>query len=59
MPSAISTDPQHWLMRAEEARAMANQITDAKSKLAMLDVAKKYEQIARRLEQRQHEGLTS
>jgi hypothetical protein len=27
--------------------------------LAMLDVAKKYEQIARRLEQRQHEGLTS
>jgi len=36
-------------MRAEEARAMANQITDAKSKLAMLDVAKKYEQIARAL----------
>jgi hypothetical protein len=44
VPSAISTDPQHWLMRAEEARAMADQITDAKSKLAILDVAKKYEQ---------------
>jgi len=31
---------------------MADQIADARAKLAMLDVAKKYEQIA---EQRQHE----
>lgn len=55
MPRAIATDPQHWRTRADEARAMADQITDAKAKRAMLDVANKYEQIAERLEQRQHE----
>jgi hypothetical protein len=55
VPRAIATDPQHWRTRADEARAMADQITDAKAKRAMLDVANKYEQIAERLEQRQHE----
>ena len=62
MPSAIADDPQHWRTRADEARAMADQITDAKAKLAMLDVAKKYEQIAKRLEQRitgPHRAATS
>jgi hypothetical protein len=52
VPSTIADDPQHWRTRAVEARAMADQITDAKARLAMLDVAEKYEEIARRLKQR-------
>jgi hypothetical protein len=55
VPHAIATDPQHWRTRAAEARAMAEQITDAKAKQAMLDIAKNYEQIAKRVEQRQQD----
>jgi hypothetical protein len=36
--------------RAVEPRTMADQITDAEAKLAMLKVAEKYEQIARRVD---------
>jgi hypothetical protein len=53
VPHAIATDPQHWRTRAAEARAMADQIAEAEAKAAMLDIAKKYEQIAKRVEQRQ------
>jgi hypothetical protein len=35
---------------------MAAKITDAKAKLAMLDIAKNYEQIATRVAQRQQDG---
>jgi pyruvate-formate lyase len=52
VPKAISNDPQHWRTRAAEARAMAEQITDAKAKQAMLEIAENYEQIARRVERR-------
>jgi hypothetical protein len=52
LPHGIATDPEHWRTRAAEARAMAENITDAKAKLAMLDIAKNYEQIAKRVEQR-------
>jgi hypothetical protein len=48
----ILHDPQHWRQRAEEARAMAAQIEDRLSKAAMLTIAEKYEQIARRSEAR-------
>jgi hypothetical protein len=34
---------------------MAEQITDAKAKQAMLDIAKNYEQIAKRVEERQQD----
>jgi hypothetical protein len=56
VPGAISTDAQHWSTRAAEARAIAAKITDAKAKLAMLDIAKNYEQIATRVAQHQQDG---
>jgi hypothetical protein len=55
VPHAISSDPKHWRARADEARAMAEKITDAKAKLAMLEIAKNYEHIAERAELRQQD----
>jgi hypothetical protein len=56
MPHGISSDPQHWLARAAEARAMAEKIIDPDAKRAMLDVAESYELIAERAkERRKHE----
>lgn len=50
---AIAFDtPEYWLMRAEEARAIANQIDDAEAKEAMLAVAESYEKLATRAEKR-------
>ena len=43
-------DPKHWRERAEEARAIADQLTDPDSKRRMLRVAKDYEELARRAE---------
>ena len=45
-------DPKHWRERAEEARAIADQLTDPDSKRRMLRVAKDYEELARRAEKR-------
>jgi hypothetical protein len=53
LPNAISSDPQHWLTRAAEAREMAEKIADPTAKLAMLEIAKSYELIAQRAELRQ------
>jgi hypothetical protein len=46
VPHAISNNAEHWLARAAEARLMAEKITDAEAKQAMLDIAKGYERIA-------------
>ena len=43
-------DPKHWRDRAEEARAVAELMNDAQSKLAMLEIAKGYEHLAERAE---------
>jgi hypothetical protein len=45
-------DPKHWRARAEEARAVAESLADPDSKKAMLRIAKDYEELARRAEQR-------
>jgi len=41
-------DPKHWLERAEEARTVAEQLTDPDSRRAMLRIAADYEELARR-----------
>jgi hypothetical protein len=46
-PSYIN-DPDHWRQRAEEARAIANQVSDVDAKVAMLRIADEYERLARR-----------
>ena len=49
MPSTFGT-PQYWRERAEEARALAQQMTDPEAQRAMLSVAQSYEKIALRAE---------
>lgn len=45
MPLKFGT-PEHWRKRAEEARAMAQQIEDPVAKREMLEIAVNYEKIA-------------
>jgi len=39
-------NPEHWRDRAEEARAVASQMTDPRAKATMLDIAKGYDTMA-------------
>jgi DNA mismatch repair ATPase MutS len=45
-------DPKHWLDRAKEARAFAEQIEDLEAKRTMLKNADDYERLAQRAEER-------
>jgi len=45
-------NPDYWRNRAEEARAVAVQMTDAHTKATMLAIAQDYEKLAVRAEQR-------
>jgi hypothetical protein len=45
-------DPGHWRVRAQEARALAEQMTDPVSRTMMLGVAADYERLAARAEER-------
>ncbi len=50
--ASIATDPKHWRDRAEEARAMAVQMSDREARNMMLDIAESYEKLAKRAEKR-------
>jgi hypothetical protein len=39
MPSHIFDDPKHWRQRAEQARVLAGQMSDAASREMMLGIA--------------------
>ena len=52
MPASFINDPAHWRQRAEEARTIAEQMSDLNSKDAMLRIAKDYERLAERAEHR-------
>jgi hypothetical protein len=45
-------DPKHWLDRAKEARALAEQMDDPEAKRTMLKNADDYERLAQRAEER-------
>jgi hypothetical protein len=48
-------DPEHWRIRAEEARAIAVQMTDVHTKALMLQIAQDYEKLAKRAEEQAKE----
>jgi hypothetical protein len=52
MQRPFPDDPQHWRLRAEEARVHSELMRDPNSRRAMLEIADLYEQIARRAEER-------
>ena len=52
MPEHPINDPEHWLKRAKEARALAEQINDPEAKRTMLKNADEYERLAHRAKER-------
>jgi DNA mismatch repair ATPase MutS len=52
MPEHPINDPKRWRRRAEEARALAEQIADPEAKRTMLKNADDYERLAQRAQER-------
>lgn len=52
MASHFVNDPDHWRRRADEMRALAADMTDAETRQTMLRLAKDYDRLAKRAEQR-------
>jgi hypothetical protein len=52
MPSSSVNDPEHWRAHAEEMRRLAEDIKDAATKEMMLRIARDYEKLAVRAEER-------
>jgi hypothetical protein len=56
MASHFINDPDHWRQRAGEMFALAAEIADADTKRTMLKIAKDYERLAARAQQRSSGG---
>ena len=52
VPTFFIDDPDYWRKRAEEARTIAERMTDAHTKSLMLGVAESYEKITKWAEER-------
>ena len=52
MPSSSVNDPEHWRGRTQEMRRLAEDIKDAATKEMMLRIARDYENLAVRAEER-------
>jgi hypothetical protein len=50
--SSLLDDPEHWRSRAEEARSVAEQLSDPEAKRTMLRIAGDYELLAEQAERR-------
>jgi hypothetical protein len=57
-PSFIH-DPGHWRQREEEARVIADQMSDAEARHMMLKIAEDYGNLAKRAEARVAKALAS
>ena len=63
MPSSLDLkDVEYWRKRAEEARTLAEEMLDARTKSLMLGITESYEQIAKSYEkvanwEKRHRGL--
>ena len=52
MTARLINDPTHWRDRAEEARAHADEMNDPEATRQMLEVARGYDRLAERAEER-------
>ena len=52
MPDSVLDNPKHWRERAEEARSIAEQLSDPDAKRMMLRIADDYERLAQHAERR-------
>jgi hypothetical protein len=52
MRRALINDPNHWRARAEEARAIADEMSDIEARAAMLRIADGYDRLAQHAEAR-------
>jgi hypothetical protein len=52
MTTRLANDPTHWRNRAQEARTRAAEMNDAEAKRQMLGIARGYERLAERAEER-------
>ena len=55
MKCHVPDDPTYWQNRAEEASAMATEMSDAHTKAVMVGIAQSYEDIAEWLEEPAHQ----
>ena len=51
-PASVFNGPEHWRQRAEEARRMADLMSNMPSKEAMLRIAEDYKHLAEWAEER-------
>ncbi len=54
--NSILDKPAHWLERAEEARSIAEQLSDPESRRMMLRIAEDYERLATHARRRKKGG---
>jgi len=52
MPASFINNPMHWRDRAEELRRLTEEMADKKTKQTMLRIAKDYDKLAERAEER-------
>jgi hypothetical protein len=52
MSTSFTNDPNHWRARANEARKLADDMNDQQSKEMMLGIARDYDLLAERAENR-------
>ena len=57
-PTLAQQSAAHWLQKAEEARARADQIHDPAARDSMLDIAAKYDVMAQHAEGREVRART-
>jgi hypothetical protein len=48
--SDLLKDPKHWRERGDDARRVANQLTDPEARKTMLGIAESYDRLAQRAE---------